>query len=67
MFKKNFFDETIKNLKSGLFYYILYSNKFYEYTMKMMIINKDESDLCEEKVFKNDDNSLLYVGLAKIY
>ena len=67
MFKKNFFDETLKNLKNGLFYYILYSNKFYEYTMKMMIINKDESDLSEEKLFKNDDNSLLYVGLSKIY
>ena len=67
MFKKKFFDETIKNLKSGFQYCILYSNKFYEYTMKMMIINKDESDLSEEKLFKNDDNSLLYVGLSKIY
>ena len=67
MFCKNFFDETLKNLKNGLHYCIEFSNKFYECTRGMMIINKEESDLSEEKYFKNEDESILYVGISKFY
>ena len=67
MFCKNFFDETLKNMKNGLQYCIEFSNKFYECTRGMMIINKEESDLSEEKYFKNEDESILYVGISKFY
>ena len=67
MFFRKFSDETLKNLKSGLTYDIIFSNKFYEYSTGMMIINKEESDLCEKKCFKNEDESILYVGISKFY
>ena len=40
MFCKNFFDETLKNMKNGLQYCIEFSNKFYECTRGMIIMNK---------------------------
>ena len=67
MFCKNLYDETLKNLKNGLHYCIEFSNKFYECTRGMMIINKEESDLSEKKYFKNEDESILYVGISKFY
>ena len=67
MFCKKFFDETLKNMKNGLQYCIEFSNKFYECTRGMMIMNKEESDLSEEKYFKNEDESILYVGISKFY
>ena len=67
MFCKNVFDETLKNLKNGLHYCIEFSNKFYECTRGMMIINKEESDLSEGKYFKNEDESKLYIGIIKFY
>ena len=67
MFKKKVFEETLKNLKNGLRYYVEFSNKFHENIKGMIIINKDELDLCKEKYFINEDNSILYVGLSKFY